>query len=149
MLSGAAGCLYKSGARSSAYSYIERLAKLHNPRILHIFYSWEREKDRSILRIDRKAKSILLRSIKSNVEDLKFVAATMLARSGYEKEALPTLTEIIKTGNNFEHRWKSMRLLQDLGDEKSKKIIEEAKEIEELKLIAEDILKYWDYSKKK
>jgi HEAT repeat protein len=76
-------------------------------------------------------------------EQIRFTAASMLARAGYKDQAVPLLSDLALNGANLGTRGNSLQILSQFGDDQSKEIVVKASSIPELKRTADGIFQNW------
>ena len=78
-----------------------------------------------------------------NPEHNRFVAANQLAHAGYRDEAFPILRDIALNGSDRVTRYDCLYILWQMGDERSRQVMEDAGKIPGLSDSASSFLSRW------
>lgn len=147
--------LYRIGEKEITKPIIFKYLKKGEWGILNIFYYYSKIGNimtRSTYpgsdetqKIDERAVEILKVAIGDNYpENIRVQSARILIKTGDKETPFASLVNIVKNGKDLDSRREALWGLHKIGDDKSKKVVEESLKIKEIEGTAQTVLRCWD-----
>lgn len=143
------GILNNIGEDAAAAELGKKLVEKGRAGVLHEFCYWDESVEPMVFKIRPVAKQLFDAAGKDKSEETRVSAAALLAKAGSRADAFPVLVEVLKSGHDLIQRQRAMDELRSIGDEPSRKAVQEVMDPPELVRSAGYVLRTWDKRPKK